>query len=59
MTLGRYPDHEDLFRSTRAARRVRGRVRVAQDFALLGAATNLARLARLGVSAAKPAEAPA
>jgi hypothetical protein len=30
--------------------RMRGRLRVAADFALLAAATNLARLARLGLT---------
>jgi hypothetical protein len=34
--------------------RMRGRLRVAHDFALLAAAVNLARLARLGVRATAP-----
>jgi hypothetical protein len=33
--------------------RVRGRLKVAADFALLAAATNLARFARLGLSSGK------
>ena len=46
------PDH--LMRRKHGGRRarVRGRVKVAADFALLAAAVNLARLAVLGVASA-------